>query len=123
MSATGSLVHSFTAHFVQRWNFVKKNKYRDNPRYARLPPYPEDTSSSGDTAAALGRRFADALRLNQPQVSENTGTTFAQLCRSVTKWSQGVEHEKSIQNAYIDLIAHATCTILANPTNRRLYLH
>lgn len=123
MSATGSLVHSFTAHFVQRWNFVKKNKYRDNPRYARLPPYPPETSSLGDSTAALGRRFTDALHLNQPQASGNTGATFAQLCRSATKWSQGVEHEKSIQNAYIDLIAHATCTILANSANGRLHLH
>ena len=116
-------MHSFTAHFVQRWNFVKKNKYRDNPRYAHLPPYPAEASSSGDLTAALGRRFADALHLNQPQVSVNTDGISAQLCRSVTKWSQGVEHEKSIQNAYIDLITHSTCTILVKATNRRLYLH
>ena len=119
MSATGPLVHSFSAHFIERWNFVKKNKYELNPRYEPLPPYFGDTPS---TAELLSRRFADKLHLSQPQSDENTGG-FAQLCRSATKWSQGIAHEKSIQNAYIDLIAHATRTVPFYRPNSRFYLH
>jgi phospholipase D1/2 len=104
MSATGSIVHSFTAHFIERWNFVKKVKYEDNDRYASLPPY--QRYPPGDPASSLSRRFEDALHLNQDP-SANSGGSFAQLCRSATKWSQGVEHEKSIQNAYIELIKNA----------------
>ena len=104
MTATGPLVHSFSAHFIERWNFVKRNKYELDPRFQPLPPYFGNTPS---TTELLSRRFADKLHLSQPQSDTNTGVS-AQLCRSATKWSQGIEHEKSIQNAYIDLIAHAT---------------
>jgi phospholipase D1/2 len=116
MSATGPIVHSFTEHFIQRWNFVKKNKYCLNDRFPLLPPsFGEATML--ETIAPLARRVTDRLHLTHspteqsagelPATSQSTGT-YAQLVRSATKWSQGVEHEKSVQNAYIDLIKHAT---------------
>jgi phosphatidylserine/phosphatidylglycerophosphate/cardiolipin synthase-like enzyme len=119
MTATGPLVHSFSAHFVERWNFVKRNKYALDPRFERLPQYFGNTPS---TAELLSKRFADKLHLSQPQSDANTGVT-AQLCRSAAKWSQGIEREKSIQNAYIDLITHATRKTLAYGSNSRFYLH
>jgi len=30
MSATGPVVEQLIQHFVQRWNFVKKNKYEED---------------------------------------------------------------------------------------------
>lgn len=123
MSATGPLVHSFTAHFVERWNFVKKNKYEHDARYAFLPPYTANMPSVGDQAQTLAHRFADSLHITLPDALTNTGGIPAQLCRSATTWSQGIEREKSIQNAYIDLITHATRTALVHVTNSRFYLY
>jgi len=120
MTATGPLVQSFSAHFIERWNFVKKNKYEFDPRFKPLPPYFGNTSS---TTELLGRRIADRLHLSQPPSDGNTGGVFAQLCRSATKWSQGIEREKSIQNAYIDLITHAARKGLVYENNSRFYLY
>jgi phospholipase D1/2 len=116
MSATGPIVLSFTEHFIQRWNFVKKNKYRLDDRFPLLPPsFGEATVL--ETIAPLARRLTDRLHLTHspteqsagelPATDKSTGT-YAQLVRSAAKWSQGVEHEKSVQNAYIDLIKHST---------------
>jgi phospholipase D1/2 len=131
MSATGPIVHSFTEHFIQRWNFVKKNKYCLNERYHELPPsFGEETML--ETIAPLARRFTDRLHLTHspteqspgelPATGKTTGT-YAQLVRSASKWSQGVEHEKSVQNAYIDLITHAARKTLFTHSDDRLYLH
>lgn len=120
MSATGPIVSSFTEHFIQRWNFVKENKYLFNDKYSLLPPaFGESTVL--DTIAPLARKLTDRLHLTHSPTgpgaghlpaSDKTTGTYAQLVRSATKWSQGVEHEKSVQNAYIDLITHATRTTL-----------
>jgi phospholipase D1/2 len=116
MSATGPIVSSFTEHFIQRWNFVKQNKYCLDEKYQKLPPAFGETTMY-DTVAPLARRVTDRLHLThsptEPSAghslaSDKTTGTYAQLVRSATKWSQGVEHEKSVQNAYIDLITHAT---------------
>jgi phospholipase D1/2 len=116
MSATGPIVSSFTEHFIQRWNFVKQNKYRLDEKYHPLPPAFGETTVF-DTIAPLARRVTDRLHLThspaEPSAghlpaSDKTTGTYAQLVRSATRWSQGVEHEKSVQNAYIDLITHAT---------------
>ena len=107
MTATGPIVHSFTAHFIQRWNFVKKDKYEFNEHYPLLPPAFGNYGGGGnDPVSRLGRHLNQQLRMGSSQVDTNQGV-YAQLCRSATKWSQGIQHEKSIQNAYIDLISHA----------------
>jgi hypothetical protein len=54
----------------------------------------------------LGRHLGHQLHL-RPTPGDATQGVYAQLCRSATKWSQGISHEMSIQNAYIDLISHA----------------
>lgn len=111
-------MHSFTAHFVERWNFVKKNKYGDDARYGLLPPYPTNLLG-GEPTGLLSQHFTDALNLNQPNASATTATggAFTQLCRSATKWSQGIETEKSVQNAYIDLITNSTRKVLIDFAN------
>ena len=109
MSATGPIVDSFTEHFIQRWNFVKKQQYEGDDRYTILLPHFGNPPSRMED---LRTKFADSLHLTQPQSEPCVGAD-AQLCRSAAKWSQGVEHEKSIQNAYIDLITHAARMIPA----------
>src|SRR5271154_7558529 len=110
MTATGPLVHSFTAHFIQRWNFVKKDKYEFNEHYPILPPAFGNYGGGGDDPVSrLGRHLGHHLHLGPTPGDANQGVqgVYAQLCRSATKWSQGIPHEMSIQNAYIDLICHA----------------
>ena len=86
MSATGDIVDSFCKHFIERWNFVKKTKYHENPSFTPL---------------------SDRFGIPPPEGSPQ-GAISAQLCRSASPWSQGVHTtEKSIQNAYIDLIDNA----------------
>jgi len=86
MSATGPLVDCFCNHFIERWNFAKRELYFAD---TLLKP--------------LGPRFDIASPKQYP-----TGPFSAHLCRSACEWSQGVEAtEKSIQNAYIHLIENA----------------
>jgi phospholipase D1/2 len=114
MSATGPIVHSFVAHFIQRWNFVKEQRYCLDKKYTKLGPnFGLSKSNVFDQITPLAHRVHDKLHLYSPIQSHSSTTypettgLYAQLCRSAAKWSQGVEHEKSIQNAYIDLITHA----------------
>jgi phospholipase D1/2 len=132
MSAKGPIVHSFSAHFIQRWNFVKKVKSLEYSRFPPLVPPPSDimhdtvkplTDRFTQQIQPFADRFAQSLHLHHgseatfgtgpptidtPAAGPPAGGTAAQLCRSATEWSQGVPHEKSIQNAYISLIEHAT---------------
>jgi phospholipase D1/2 len=117
MSATGPIVHSFVEHFIQRWNFVKQQRYECNEKYTKLGPnFGLIKSHVMDQISPLAQRVQQRLHLgsttptDKPPASPKTKASGvnAQLCRSATKWSQGVEHEKSIQNAYIDLITHAS---------------
>jgi phospholipase D1/2 len=133
MSAKGPIVHSFSAHFIQRWNFVKKVKSLEYSRFPPLVPPPADimhdtikplTDRFTQQVQPFTDRFAHSLHLHHhgseatfgtgppgieaPAAGPPAGGTAAQLCRSATEWSQGVPHEKSIQNAYISLIEHAT---------------
>jgi phosphatidylserine/phosphatidylglycerophosphate/cardiolipin synthase-like enzyme len=102
------------AHFIQRWNFVKEQRYCLDKKYTKLGPnFGLSKSNVFDQITPLAHRVHDKLHLYSP-IQSHSSTTYpettglhAQLCRSATKWSQGVEHEKSIQNAYIDLITHA----------------
>lgn len=116
MTATGPIARSFASHFIQRWNFVKKNKYGFDERYPYLDRPSWDVLES---AQPLSQRLAERLHItqSQPQPSDSspapvTGSVPAQLCRSASKWSQGVELEHSIQNAYISLITNAVRTFL-----------
>jgi|SRR5579859_1444533 len=123
MSATGPIVHSFVEHFVQRWNFVKEQRYRCNSKYPNLGPnfgfsaskFGLSPSHVKDQITPLAQRMQERLHLGSSPVDHTPATPDpaptgmnAQLCRSATDWSQGVRHEKSIQNAYIDLITHAS---------------
>jgi phospholipase D1/2 len=88
MSATGTLVLSFSAHFMERWNFLLRTKYRDVSGYGPLPP-----------------KFGVIIH------PAPAGNLITQLCRSASQWSQGLDKtENSIQYAYIDLIQQAERT-------------
>ncbi|KAI9047182.1 hypothetical protein LZ554_008636 [Drepanopeziza brunnea f. sp. 'monogermtubi'] len=123
----GPVVDDLKAHFVQRWNFVFKEKYnvRDDPRYTGLTFNPVEIPEgyyqadgknaapiSGDQAGGdqdSSREF-DGGSMFDVEYSEedrsNTGMSI-QLVRSCTEWSNGVPKENSIQNAYIEVIKNS----------------
>ena len=86
MSVHGLAALDVARHFCERWNFVKSLKAADKPEIPLLAP---------------SFRNADA------EGKANPGTCSVQICRSSAKWSSGIEHERSIQNAYIELINKA----------------
>ena len=81
----GQPARDLCRHFVQRWNYLLRNK-NHTTFMPFLTPAPDFT----------------AKQLQDLRIS---GTCEAQICRSVGPWSMGVEHvEHSIQNAYIKAI-------------------
>ncbi|KAH9884507.1 phospholipase D/nuclease [Cubamyces lactineus] len=125
MTITGTVVLDIVQHFVERWNEIKKRKYRHDERYDWLA-LPHDVDAAPSEAVArhphrerwyeIGRRFKEHFHRhwhgdapadydgNYPVVR---GTCRVQAVRSVSDWSHGVLTERSIQNAYIELIQQA----------------
>ncbi|KAJ3039077.1 Phospholipase D1 [Rhizophlyctis rosea] len=73
-------------HFIQRWNFAKWEKRKVDHHIPWLYP-------------------SQGVRRATPE--ESRGTIQLQLLRSAAQWSAGSPKEKSIQNAYKDLIYNA----------------
>ncbi|KAF3760618.1 hypothetical protein M406DRAFT_20787, partial [Cryphonectria parasitica EP155] len=85
MQVVGQPARDLTRHFVQRWNYLRRNRRITRPLPFLLPP-PD-----------FRQEDLEALGL--------TGTCEVQILRSATTWSLGTQHtECSIQNAYIQMI-------------------
>ncbi|KAK3821164.1 MAG: hypothetical protein J3Q66DRAFT_366907 [Benniella sp.] len=87
LGVAGPPARDIARHFVQRWNFVKKEKAMKKSHMKFLTPKGEYVSTRNETGW--------------------TGSQKVQVLRSSTVWSQGVETERSIQDAYLDSIAKA----------------
>jgi len=137
---TGPAVLDLSHHFIERWNFIKKWKYRSEKHYEWLafPHGAEDRShihAYWDSVRQhpltqdfhnVGSRFAhpfshfesDDLVERKPPAhtvatrrSDWHGNASVQVVRSSADWSSGILTEHSIQNAYIQLINEASHTI------------
>lgn len=85
MVTCGQVARDLSRHFVQRWNYLLRQKRPSRPTPLLLPP----------------RNFTPE-ELKQFDFS---GTCEIQLLRSSCFWSLGLQnHEQSIQNAYIKCI-------------------
>lgn len=88
MVTAGEAARDISRHFVQRWNYLLRQK-----RPSRLTPLltpPPDTSND----------FVEKLGLD--------GTCEIQIVRSAGDWSLGLkEHEESIHTAYLKLIENS----------------
>lgn len=85
MQVVGQPARDLTRHFVQRWNYVRRNRRITRPLPFLLPP----PDFRDEDLEALGL----------------TGTCEVQILRSATTWSLGTQHtECSIQNAYLQMI-------------------
>ncbi|CDO76228.1 hypothetical protein BN946_scf184644.g2 [Trametes cinnabarina] len=122
MTITGTAVLDIVQHFVERWNEIKKRKYRHSSRYDWLA-LPHDIEAAPNEAVVrhphrerwqeIGKRFKEHFhrhwRHDEPEEYDShypvvRGTCRVQAVRSVSDWSHGVLTERSIQNAYIELI-------------------
>ncbi|KAL2256875.1 hypothetical protein VTK26DRAFT_995 [Humicola hyalothermophila] len=112
MGLIGPCVYDIAEHFVQRWNFIKRDKYKRDPRYEWL----ELRGRLGEDEDLVGVQRPThpvggyALHPLSPLESKNLsdrGSVRAQLVRSADDWSSGVLTDHSIQNAYADLIRSA----------------
>lgn len=112
MGLIGPAVYDMAEHFVLRWNFVKRDKYKRDERFDWL----ELRGRQGDDEDLVGvqrPRFPEGDYILHPYSPletkhvQNRGTVRAQIVRSSADWSSGILTEHSIQNAYCELIRTA----------------
>lgn len=86
----GACARDLARHFIERWNFVKRQKVKDNERYPFLLPKTYGTYTPC------------------PKLLSNTFNCSTQSLRSIGRWSTGKnDTEESIHNAFIDMITNA----------------
>jgi phospholipase D1/2 len=118
LSFVGPSVHELQRHFIQRWNFIYKEKYsvRRQERYSLL----DESMFPGGHGHHRRRMKERIYGLNRPEEesyeeeqeygrqAEPQHGVRIQVCRSCSKWSHGIdETENSICQAYISIIAAA----------------
>jgi len=130
MTLCGSVVLDLVQHFTERWNEIKRRKYKHEQRYDWLA-LPHNIEVAPNEAVVrhphreqwhqIGRRFKERFhRLHRhateyedidddPEVYPRppNGSCRVQAIRSVSDWSHGVLTEHSVQNAYCQLILEA----------------
>ncbi|TFL05257.1 phospholipase D/nuclease [Pterulicium gracile] len=129
MTMTGPAVLDIVQHFVERWNEIKKRKYRNKEQVHWLS-LPHDVEAEGNEAVSrhphldqwkeVGRKYKSRWHLSRDywrgqdhdnddhrHPEPNSTTCRVQAVRSVADWSHGVLTEDSIQQAYIEMIRDA----------------
>ncbi|KAF1992379.1 putative phospholipase PldA [Aulographum hederae CBS 113979] len=112
MGLVGPCVYDIAEHFVLRWNFCKRDKYKRDDRYDWLTLEGREGDDE-DLVAVQRPKFPVGEYIHHPlnpmstKPRENQGTVHAQLVRSSADWSSGILVEHSIQNAYCELIRNA----------------
>ncbi|KAJ5889022.1 Phospholipase D/Transphosphatidylase [Penicillium taxi] len=108
----GDSVYDIAEHFVLRWNFVKRDKYKrsDNVDWITLEGRlgeDEDIVAVQRPKYPCGEYIQHPLTplLSKPRGQQ--GSVRAQLVRSSDDWSSGILNEHSIQTAYIETIRNA----------------
>ena len=114
MGVIGDCVYDIAEHFVLRWNFVKRDKYKRDEAFDWLTM----TGREGENEALVGvqrPKFPVGQYIHhplsplesKPWAHEHPGTVHAQVVRSSADWSSGILTEHSIQTAYFETIANA----------------
>ena len=112
MGVIGDCVFDIAEHFILRWNFVKRDKYKRDGKYDWLTM--ETREQDEDLIGVQRPKFPVGDYLQHPlsplhtkRLGSQQGTVTAQLVRSSGDWSSGILTEHSIQNAYSELIRNA----------------
>ena len=114
MGLIGDCVYDIAEHFVLRWNFVKRDKYKRNEEYdwlimeGREGEY-EDLIAVQRPKHPVGEYLHHPYSPleTKPWAHEHPGTVHAQIVRSSADWSSGILPEFSIQTAYCEVIRNA----------------
>ncbi|KAJ2893842.1 uncharacterized protein MKZ38_008199 [Zalerion maritima] len=130
LSLSGPIVQSLMTHFVDRWNFIHREKYKskDGDKYAMLTASGRETGNEeeaptneeGEEGGMFGgfdhlqRRLHHGInRMVGGEEEHGHGGVprgndlQIQLTRSCCEWSGGHHTEHSIANAYLDAIGKA----------------
>ena len=112
MGLIGPCVYDIAEHFVLRWNFVKRDKYKRDDRFEWLElrgrqGEDEDLVGVQRPKHPVGGYTVHPLSPLETKNLNNRGTVHAQIVRSSADWSSGILTEHSIQNAYSDIIRSA----------------
>ena len=114
MGLVGDCVYDIAEHFVLRWNFVKRDKYKRDELYDWLTIEGREGENEGLVGVQrpkhpVGQYVHHPLSplSTKPWAHEQPGTVHAQIVRSSADWSSGILTEHSIQTAYFETIANA----------------
>ncbi|ORY59662.1 uncharacterized protein BCR38DRAFT_488681 [Pseudomassariella vexata] len=112
MGLIGPCVYDIAEHFVLRWNFVKRDKYKRDDRFDWLmlrgrEGEDEDLVGVQRPKHPVGDYILHPLTPLDGKNLDNRGTVHAQIIRSSADWSSGILTDHSIQNAYSEVISKA----------------
>jgi phospholipase D1/2 len=112
MGLIGPCVYDIAEHFVLRWNFVKRDKYKRDERFDWLTLRgreggDEDLVGVQRPKHPVGDYVLHPATPLETKNLDNRGTVHAQIVRSSADWSSGILPEHSIQNAYSEIIRNA----------------
>jgi phospholipase D1/2 len=112
MALIGPCVYDIAEHFVLRWNFVKRDKYKRDERFDWIilegrEGEDEDLVGVQRPKYPMGDYIKHPLTPLSTKNLLNRGTVHAQLIRSSADWSSGILTDHSIQNAYAEVISTA----------------
>lgn len=112
MGVIGPCVYDIAEHFVLRWNFVKRDKYKRDGRYDWLElrgrqHEDEDLVGVQRPKFPVGDYVTHPYSPLETKNLDNRGTVKAQIVRSSADWSSGILTDHSIMNAYCELIRNA----------------
>lgn len=112
MGVIGPTVYDIAEHFVLRWNFIKRDKYKRDDRFDWLElrgrqGEDEDLVGVQRPSHPVGDYILHPLTPMETKNLNNRGTVHAQIVRSSADWSSGILTDHSIQNAYSEIIRNA----------------
>jgi len=117
MGVIGECVVDIAEHFVLRWNFVKRDKYKrdEGVDWLCLTTKARADGTNPDEALIglqrpkhpVGKYVEHPFSPLETKNLQNQGTVHAQIVRSSADWSSGILTEDSIQNAYAEVIEKA----------------
>ena len=117
MGLVGECVIDIAEHFVLRWNFIKRDKYKRDAGVDYLcmtSRAQADGSNPDEDLIAIqrpkhpvGNFIEHPLSSLEKKNLADQGTVHAQIVRSSDDWSSGILTDHSIQNAYSEVIENA----------------
>lgn len=112
MGLVGDCIYDIAEHFVLRWNFIKRDKYKRDAKADWLllegrTGDDEDLIGVQRPKHPVGEYIQHPLKPLSTKPTGQQGTVHAQIVRSSDDWSSGILIEHSIQNAYCEVIEKA----------------